>query len=145
MSLLPLTSPRLVIIDQYDAPQTQMVAVVGREAEPGIFEWRYAAERSSNFPARGGLNCSPILKAMPVARFGVQLLLEQRPDGLWLDARVIHETHVLYDDKTPREWADIEGITHPVRVHADLAPGLLRMATRTAANDAGLIEGRTAA
>lgn len=145
MTTLPLTSPRLVIIDQYDAAQTQMVAVIGRQVEPGIFEWRYVAERSAGFPARGGINRGPIVKAAPVAWFGVQLLLEQRPDGLWLDAKVIHETYVLYDNKTPRQWADIAGITHPVRVHADLAPGLLRMARRTAANDGCLSEGRCAA
>lgn len=135
MIRLPLTSPRLVIIDHYDAPQTQMVAVIGRQIAPGLHEWRYVAERSAGFPARGGLNRGSIEKAMPVAQFGVQLLLEQRPDGLWLDAEVIHETHVLRSDHTPREWADIATITHPVRIHADLAPGLLRMAARTAAND----------
>lgn len=145
MNLQPISSPRLVIIDQYDAPQTQMVAVLGREVEAGIFEWRYVAERSANFPTRGGLNRGSIAKAMPVAKFGVQLLLEQRPDGLWLDAKVIHESHVLYDNKTRREWADIAGITHPVRVHADLAPGLLRMATRTAANDTYPAKERSAA
>lgn len=135
MMLLPITSPRLVIIDHFDAPQTQMVAVIGRQIEPGTHEWRYVAERSAGFPARGGLNCGSIAKAMPVAKFGVRLLLEERPDGLWLDAKVIHETRVLRDNKSPREWADIANITHPVRIHADLAPGLLRMATRTAAND----------
>lgn len=145
MTGLLLTSPRLVIIDHYDAPQTQMVAVVGRKVEPGIFEWRYVAERSAGFPARGGLNRGQIANAMPVSRFGVQLALYERQDGLWLDATVIHETQALRDDKTPREWADVANITHPVRVHADLAPGLLRMATRTAANDTNQVKERTAA
>ena len=145
MTGLIVTSPRLVIFDQFEAPRIDSIGLIGRQIEPGLHEWRYLAAEDRHHPMRVVSQRGRIHDAVPVSDFGIQLVLIERGSGWWLEALTISESHARDDFGQVRHWQTLPNGGQAVRVKTSLVAYLQLMAARTAASNTQASNERTAA
>ncbi len=145
MTSLIVTSPRLVIFDQFEVPRIDSVGLIGRQIEPGLHEWRYVAAQDRHYPMKVVSQRGRIHDAVPVSDFGIQLVLIERQVGWWLEAQTISESHARDDFGQVRHWQTLPNGEQAVRVKTSHVAYLQLMAARYAATASQQPQERTAA
>lgn len=141
-----ITSPRLVIFDSFEVPCVERIALIGRQIEPGLHEWRYVAALDRFHPGKVVSQRGRIDAAVPVSDFGIQLELNERENGgWWLEALTVSESRVRDDFGQVRHWQILPNGSEAVRIKTSLVAYLLLLAARAAANDTHKFSERTAA
>lgn len=140
-----ITSPRLVIFDSFEVPCVERIALIGRQIEPGLHEWRYVAALDRFHPGKVVSQRGRIDAAVPVSDFGMQLELSERENGWWLEALTVSESRARDDFGQIRHWQILPNGSEATRIKTSLVAYLLLLAARTVANDTHMTTERTAA
>lgn len=96
---------RLVIMNDFDAPQPRMIALI-RPAQAGGFEWTYISRWKQLSRYRGWSVVGGLKYITPLEVFGVAPVIEQLPGDDFPMLRVVRfaESLATYPDGTPRQW-----------------------------------------
>lgn len=108
-------SYRLVILNEFDAPETRMIAVV-RETEDGP-EWTYLSDEQRVKSAKY-LRWNPLTRpdvATDLSTFGVKPIIELRDGKHMIRVEQVSPSRATYSDGVSRKWQGFIGGYSTVR------------------------------